>query len=89
MNYTVIKIRIGREIQFSDIKIGEAFYFNGCEGIGVKKDLNRFFLIDIDPPNYREWTNEREVYNSSECDGTCHFKYYKLPKKIKDCIESQ
>lgn len=83
-------IKYGKELKWKDIKIGEAFYFIGCEGFGIKLDNDVFNSIDFSPEFFGmalgPWIDcggriIRNIPNVS-----C-YTYYSIPKSLRECLE--
>jgi hypothetical protein len=77
--------KIGKKLEWEDIKIGQAFYFKGCLGIAVKIDENHFFCIDVVSKSW--WVPSTVLFNTEKFDGTPDFKFYDIPKELKECLE--
>ena len=74
MNY-----KIGKKLQWKDIKIGQAFYFKGCHGLGVKVDeAGHFFPIDLE---FHSWDPGKILFDTRP-----DFTFYDIPKKLKECL---
>ena len=78
-------MRIGKKLEYSDIKIGQAFYFTGCSGFAVKIDENHFMCIDVESRSW--WIPSTVLYNTINYDGVSDFKFYDLPKELRKCLE--
>ena len=73
---------IGKELQWEKIKVGQAFYFEGCCGFGVKVDSANFMTIE-----------HRQEHESDEYPGEVFFSnpcfrdFYAIPKSLAECLE--
>ena len=64
--------------KWENIKIGEAFYFSGCEGFGIKIDADSWFMIDS---NFRHLSGVVYPY-------VPFYKFYKLPVAMRKAMEA-
>lgn len=80
-------VKVGKRTFWKDIKVGQAFYFYGCEGFGVKLSRNLLFTIDAIAINHGSLFHRGgDVMNSRCADGVC--KLYVLPKSIASAMEA-
>lgn len=77
--------KIGKLTTFTDLKDGQAFYFQGCYGFAVKigdvRGEKRCFIIDSS-----DHTTRHPGENVSNVHYSCDI--YELPKSIAQCIEA-
>lgn len=80
-NLTNAEITYGRELAWSEIKEGQAFYFIGCKGLGVKWHPDLFMALD---------SNVNHLINRINCGSITldAYKYYKLPSSLASCLEA-
>ena len=83
MNY-----KIGKKLQWEDIEIGQVFYFEGCSGFGIKRNSEKFIIIDSITRSGEGWVTS-VVINGKASEiltiNTCRF--YNIPRELKECLE--
>ncbi len=94
-------IKYGKELKWEDIKIGQAFYFIGCHGFGIKEDVEYFIVLDYtthpqrikSKKTFTKLNNALLINVDESGGGTAMYpwflKYYDLPKSIKECLEEK
>lgn len=73
-----------RKVEWKDIKIGESFYYYGCEGFGVKISIIRFMIIDGDAEAYSVKKYAGDIVRIlTSC------RLYRLPNTLRECLEAK
>ena len=77
--------KIGKKLEWRDIKIGQAFYYTGCKGFGVKVGEGDFIKLDCDVLDFQVVGNclPGELTDSAKS----YRKFYDIPKELKECLE--
>lgn len=77
-------MKIGKELKWEKIKIGQAFYFTGCSGLAVKVNDNFIFVIDMNDDTGRSWPifiGQYELFYLA-------FNFFAIPLSLRRCLES-
>lgn len=81
-------IKYGKSLTWEKIKRGQAFYFWGCQGFGVKVSATDFMTLDEEGFSYGK--TDFQVSGGHFRNGhNSLYHYHSIPLSLRKCLEAK